>query len=240
MKRFLLIALLFASASLAQDRVIWIRKAAGGGGGGGAVTFDAFTESGNLSNTTSCSVTHSTANQPNRVMLILLAWDSADTNASSVTVDGSAATSVRSDGGYFSNKRTAIWRYVAPAVGSNSVSVTWSTSGGAKKCVAVTAYNVNQSAPVADSKGNGTGAGENNVSYSIATPANGMAFDILMLNQNNDDGPWTPGAGQTQYVQTVRWSESRVQCSRTTGTSLSWTIVGANKLWSYSAVALSP
>lgn len=117
-----------------------------------AVTFDAATStSTGASDGNTTSHSHTTANQPNRVMYIgITLWRQSAANVgecTSVTYNSVAATRLDHDRSGSSQHAGEIWRLIAPATGTNTVAVTCDAAVERVVTGVITAYGVDQVTP---------------------------------------------------------------------------------------------
>ena len=161
---------------------------------------------------------------------------------SGITYAGAALTKAGSTRGEMNSDpnegESEIWYLVNPATGSNTVSVSMSGTATDFFAGAETFYNVNQVNPI------GTAVTTNNGNVQVtpqtlsvtSTSNNQMIVDSIVEN----NGSWTPGAGQTEVESSTIGSLVRGGNSYRTGlsgsTTMSWTPGGAD--W-YGLVAIA-
>jgi hypothetical protein len=229
---FLSLALLLTPFVSAQDKKL-LRGAGGPPAAvGGAPTVDASTTQAYTSTNPSTS-TH-TCSGSNRYLIVIVHIDSSS-SVTSVTYNGVSLALIQAQNPPGSFGRTEMWGLVAPATGSNTVSV---NVGANPRIVSIISFNsVNQSTPTGtpvSAQGATTPA---TVTASSATGEIVVAGITLSLNANE-----TITAGGTEITNvsqsgTVRGASQYYAGSGSVVTS--WTVPNTFD-WSVVAIALKP
>ncbi len=199
-----------------------------------AVTYDIASSTYNATAGTTLSWSHTVANQSNRVLVVGVTAEYATNNlcqATSVTYGAQSLTkigqSVTSSSSY---ECASLWYVLAPATGTNTITVTYQSSVTNKTAGAVGLYNVQQTTPDAsNTSSNPSGATTTSLT---TTAANTMVVDVFSSGQALGD--LAPGSGQT-----VRWTRdsgathsggmSTKAVAASGATSVTWTQSGINR-----------
>lgn len=184
-----------------------------------------------------CDFDHTvTSSGSNRILIVGVNIGSLAA-VSTVTYNGDTMTQIRSeDNG--DSAHTSLWYLVNPDTGTHAVQislpiVTSVTAG------AVSFTGVNQTSPI-DAHNGATGTSDT-PSVSLTTITD-EAWIIDVVGTQN--GPMTPGTGQTERWDTLQGATSgagSTEFTSTAGTfSMSWTNDAGSRNWAISAAALKP
>ncbi len=177
----------------------------------------------------------------NRVLLVgISTFD--QTGVSMVRYSGTALTRVGAGQTCLGNRcRVEIWQLTAPALGTNSVTVTLSgNASGVAGAVSLT--EVDQTTPIeASSYSNASGVGNATPAVTVTTLSNNAWLMDTLAAETTD--PATPAGGQI-----ARWNGSnqirgagstKGPMSPAGATSMNWTL-GSSSRWAIGAVAVKP
>lgn len=203
---------------------------------GRSVAFDAASSSGYEASLSTYNWTHTIANNPNRILVVLVGIF-ATGSVTGITFNSLPLTFVRSDtSGVY---RSEAWILFNPPVGAFSVAVTLSASL-TSIANAQSYYYVNQGAISANNGSNGTGATasasvttiRNNATVvgGLATAAaSGVTSDTNQISRTINAGALGTAAG-----------DDKGDVSPAGSATLQWTGLGVTDAWAVSLVALDP
>lgn len=149
--------------------------------------------SSNVGTGTSISVSHTTAVQSNRLMLIWVFIDSGAAFAPAVTVDAVSATLVVE---VETSRYIGLFRFIAPSTGANTVDVTSLPGGGSQAVVVETFYGVDQDTPLGTPTTANAGTSSPPVTINISSATDDIVADALSLN-NTANALSATGTSQT-------------------------------------------
>jgi hypothetical protein len=214
-----------------------------------AIAFDASSTSGTdfASNATSLSWTHTTIGNDRLLFVACGMNDSADAdaNVTNVTYGGVAGTEIRRDVATVGADGSEIWYKVNPALGANTVSVTFAGTVSRAGCAAVSLTGVDQTNPL-DAHNGITFANNAAPSVSVTTVAdNAWILDVIYVNLSNTFGDAVPGAGQTERFEINAFFDqldgsSEGPVSPAGATSMSWSGLDISAASSISAASFKP
>lgn len=213
----------------------------------GTSAFDALAEGASTSATSTATVAHTTANQPNRYLTVRIAMPPSVSlrTATGVAYAGIAMTLIQRQQLPTGNALIEFWGLVAPEIGTNNVVVTFSsvmTSPDLARVQPITHFGIDQTTPldVAVTSNTGTGTGTS-VSITPVT-ANAIVLDESLSNQSTS---LTIGAGQTArgtggfHTSSSCTGVSEKVVVSPSATTMSWT-AGTTASWAAVAIALRP
>ena len=188
------------------SEVDWIA----GGRAGPVPFFDASTAS------TSDGFSHTVGTKGNRLLIVTVL---AGTSPSGITYNGVAMTSHGDSA--MGSERISTWYLVAPATGSNTI--TLAGEGSLTAIHATSYYGVNQSSPV------GTLATSNGSSTAPTVNATGDNTSLIYGTVGaNGTGTATVGAGQTERLTTANTERLATSTEPEVGTTtMSWTLASS-------------
>lgn len=131
-----------------------------------AIAFDNSTQHTRTTSGSSTSFSHTCSGSDRILFVFVNAVNPTGNTASSVTYDGVAMTKIDDEFAQV-NVNTSLWYLVAPATGSNTVTVNFATLGSYVDCAASSYTGAAQTSPIdANSKNNTTG---NSVSTTVTS-----------------------------------------------------------------------
>lgn len=147
---------------------------------------------------TTLTISHTVANQSNRVLLVFVAINGPET-VTGITYNSVALTKINPPGtiSVGSIEGLEVWRLVAPSTGANNIVITLSGdfSGTRITGVGVSAYGVDQTNPIAAYASSTATNLPNPYSTSITTTSNNQLLVDLLARST---GSASPSGGQTQ------------------------------------------
>jgi hypothetical protein len=190
---------------------------------------------GTFNNSNSATISYTTANTANRILMVGVAAQQPNGSVTSVTYNGIGLTKL----GNLSNSsqsRIEIWFLKAPPAGTHNVVVTNSQNDNG--VIGVMSFSgVDQTTPfgiITTAQGSSTTA-----SVTVASANGELVYSVVGFN--NGATNLTPGSGQTEYWdQTVNSSIAGSGSTKTGAASVSvqWTSTSAS--WTIGAVSLKP
>ena len=166
----------------------------------------------------------------------------AGSSVTGITYNGVALTKIGHVASVSGAVRAELWGLIAPATGSNTITVTLSTALDSVGC-AVSFTGVHQTSPTEGfNSASATNVGAADATVDVTTVAdNDWVIDCVAT----DDTAITVGAGQTQ-----RWNTTGTLGSGAGSTegpkspagavTMSWTDVAALATWTISAISIKP
>lgn len=206
------------------------------------IAFDAASNSGYKTAQSSYTWNHTCSGSDRYLTVGISMLSVAGSSVSSMTYNGVALSLISAKASVSGAVRAELWGLIAPALGTNVISVTLS-AGLDSIGEAVSFTQVNQTVPyegAASASATNVGAADATVNVST-TADNDWCVDIVAT----DDTAITVGAGQTQRNNVSGALGSGGMSTEGTITppgtvTMSWTNVGALATWSIVAVALRP
>lgn len=205
------------------------------------IAFDAASNSGYQAATSSATWNH-TCTGSTRYLLVGVSMLSVAQTVSGITYNGIALTFIGSQSSVSGAARTELWGLIAPATGTNVVSVTL-TGAIAWTGNASSYTGVHQTSPTESwNSAQATNVGAADATVNITTVAdNAWVVDVIAT----DDAAITVGAGQTQTGNVTGAGGSGAMSYEGPKTpagavTMSWTDVGALATWVVGGIALRP
>ncbi|MFZ1721290.1 MAG: hypothetical protein WAU07_02180 [Microgenomates group bacterium] len=159
-----------------------------------AVTYDAVTTS------TSASFSHTTSGSDRVLLVYTYAFNAnVDPDVTGITYNGVSMSKVtESSIQYVANRyiEVQVWQLVAPATGSNTVSITYAGTYTKTSASAISFTGVDQSTPIGSSGTNSSTNAHPSVTFST-TNSNSIIVGGS-LSRGGDTDPFTPGMGVTE------------------------------------------
>jgi len=203
------------------------------------VTEDAISTGAVPSETTSGTVSHTTALGDDRLMLVGISFGGNQGNSvSSVTYNGTNLTLVDAQNNG-STSRVEIWSLVAPDTGTHNVVVTVNgTSHKAANIAVMTFTDVNQVTPVG-AFSSATG-GSTTASTTVTSAVDEVVFGVVASTKSSDVS-FTPGSGQTEkwdLFEGIANSSGTIEAGAASVVT-SWTMSDAVD-WAAAGVSIKP
>lgn len=192
-----------------------------------------FTGPGCLNQVFSASWSHTVANEPDRYLLVGVAIATSNVTATSVTFGGMDLTFLKAETN--GNVRSELWGLVAPNVGTNTVTITFSgiTDG---EGTAVSFSGVSQTQPI-EGKTSAIGTFSDPSITVLVLTDKSLVIDYVVSTNNQ----LTAGAGQKQIANNSCVAGNGMSfkgpISPPENTTMSWT---GNGTWADVALALRP
>lgn len=187
----------------------------------------------------SVNMNHTVGSGSNRFLIVSVAIERETDRVTAMTYAGQALTFVGTSVDPTTTARVEVWRLIAPATGTNTVSVTF--NGLSSVVVAAISFaNVNQTTPVAASQF-ATGNATLTASASVASATDHMVLATIAA----DDAANTvmPGSGQTSRWNVLNAADvigaGSTKPGSATSTTMSYTL-GDNKGWAMGLLAIQP
>jgi hypothetical protein len=199
-----------------------------------AIAHDATTPGTEVTSGTTHTTSHTTAAGSNRLIKVVVTWDTTGgLTVSGVTYNGVALSSLAQCNTPFGSKAVQLWYLVAPATGANNVVVTQSNTIVGMNAQISTYTGVDQGSPV------GTAACGNDFAVDPATVNANSTADGLVVDGIYSQTGISVGAGQTQRGNdSETWvTASSEEAGTGAAVTMSWT--GPTGLWAISAVNLN-
>lgn len=187
----------------------------------------------------SVNMSHTVSNAPNRLLIVAVAIERETNRVTAMTYAGQALTFVGSSVDPTTTARVEVWRLIAPATGTNIISVTF--NGFSSVVVgAISFANVHQTTPIAASQF-ATGNATLTASASVAS----AAHQVVLATIAADDAAntVTPGSGQTSQWNVLNAADGIGAGSTKSGSATSTTMsyaLGDNKGWAMGLFAIQP
>jgi hypothetical protein len=247
MKRFLTLFLvvIFLAAMIPMGGIVFAN---------GSVTLDGTVSSDTDDDTSTFSMSHTTGTGANRLMLVGVSWNSANSarNITSVTFTyGSGTPTVLplsevitqqpSESVY---RYAAIYSLVAPPTGeTGTVTINFSNSVNYGIVAGVANFaGVDQTTPLGPSDGDGETSDNHPIVTLTGLDGNELVFDTLFIGGSGEIQDPSVGAGQTKqwtaYQANARGAGSTEQASGSSVT-MDWTLT-TSTYWVLAAVAINP
>lgn len=204
-----------------------------------AIAFDATANSG-LQTMTSPYSYNLTVAGDDRFLVVGVAFSGLGQSVTGITYNGVALTLIEAKNSATS-RRAELWGLIAPATGTNSVTVTLS-SAVTSISGAMSFTGVDQSTPN-EADANASGAGTSDISVAVTTVADN---DWVVDFASTGDTAATVGAGQTEKVNVadmmfgsglMSYEGPKTPAGSVT---MSWTDIGSLLEWATVATALIP
>lgn len=132
-----------------------------------------------------------------------------------------------------------LYRLVNPPAGTNTINVSWGFNGYFKG-YAVSLSGVNQSTPLGTAAT--AGANSNSPSVNVSSAANERVYDLVTMSGGEGASSYTPGAGQTELLDSNSLSYVSSAGSEKAGaatTTMAWTAsISAN--WGIIGIGVRP
>lgn len=162
-----------------------------------AITFDNVTTDASSASRSSASFSHTVGGGSNRALVVVV-MTRGDQGATAVTYDGDPLTlAVSEDAGGGSSEWVSVWYMVAPATGSNTVSVTFGANADPSAVAALSYFGVDQTNPIDATASASSSFSTTTVSVDITTTrANAMVVGGLG-HHGGDTDPHSPGGDVT-------------------------------------------
>lgn len=177
-----------------------------GGAAWGAVAFDTSASATESGQDTSISVSISTSGA-NRLIDCAVHFTAAANTITGITHNGVALTQSAVGKITTNDYSVDVFRLVAPATGSQTVTATVSASGSNKILTCVAFTGADQTTP------HGTGASYSGtgdpMTATITIPAGGMG--VLFCTNNEEGGTFTPGGSQTEPFADLQDTDGNIR-----------------------------
>ena len=163
-----------------------------------SVFFDSQAHANTASNGTTLTVDITIANNDNRILIVSAGSYNQSPTISGVTFGSQSLTKIDDDI-IGSDGRSYLWYLLAPAVGTDTITVTWSGTAGRKGIGGMSFYNVAQTAPVnanTESSTSGTTAGGD----VTPTTAGSMIVDGMLDISGSSSRTGNKTAGWTNFI----------------------------------------
>ncbi len=210
------------------------------------IQLDSVGSNSNGTDGTTLSWSHTVGSGSNRILIVAVAGEdssSTDLNISSVTYGGTAMTLVpnsTSTEGTTYLQKTALYYLLSPAVGTATVTVTYSGSVAERSGGSISLFNVDQAGAEAVATNGNTGS--NSISTNITTLTDG-SWVIDVVGCGNAGTFTTTTSGMTERYDVQNDSASAAGSTKPVAsagsTTVSWQHSGANRL-AHSAAAFAP
>lgn len=161
------------------------------------------------------TLNHTISSGSNRLLIVSVAIERDDERVTSATYAGQAMTFVGTSVDPNLTSRLEVWRLIAPATGTNTVSVTLNASA-ATVVAAISFTNVDQTNPIAASQF-ASGTGSSDASVSVASATDQVVLSAIAANDAVNSV--TPFAGQTSRWNVLNAADVIGAGSSTTGSS---------------------
>lgn len=186
----------------------------------------------------SVTMNHTVGSGSNRFLIVSVAIERDTDRVTAITYAGQALTFVGTSVDPSNTARVEVWRLIAPATGTNTVSVTFNSSASVV-IGAISFANVDQTNPIAASQfASGTGASDATVSVASATGQ----IVLSAIAANDDVNGVTPFAGQTSRWNVVNAADVIGAGSTTPGsttTTMRYTLQSPQQ-WTMGAFSIRP
>ncbi len=189
--------------------------------------------------TSTITLNHAVGTGSNRLLIVAVAIERDDERVTTVTYAGQAMTFVGTSVDPGQTSRVEVWRLIAPATGTNTVSVTLNAAA-ATVVAAISFANVDQTNPIAASQF----ASGDNVSTASVTVASATGQVVLAAIAANDAvDSVTAGAGQAASWNVINAADvigaGSTKAASATTTTMSYTLQSPEK-WTMAAIAIRP
>ena len=161
------------------------------------------------------TLNHTVSSGSNRLLIVTVAIERDDERVTSATYADQAMTFVGTSVDPNLTSRLEVWRLIAPATGTNTVSVTLNASA-ATVVAAISFTNVDQTNPIAASQF-ASGPGSSDASVSVASAPDQIVLSAIAANDAVNSV--TPFAGQTSRWNVLNAADVIGAGSSTTGSS---------------------
>lgn len=213
--------------------------AALGGGSAQAQSITTDPASSREAAASSTTMSHTVGSGSNRLLIVSVAIERETDRVTALTYAGQALTFVGTSVDPTNTARVEIWRLIAPASGTNTVSVTFS---GLSSVVvgAISFANVNQTTPIAASQF-ATGNATLTASASVASATDQVV--LAAIASDDAANSVTAGSGQTSRWNVLNAADvigaGSTQPGSATSTTMSYTLAD-NKGWAMGLFAIQP
>ena len=188
---------------------------------------------------TSVNMNHIVGNGSNRFLIVSVAIERETDRVTAMTYAGQALTFVGTSVDPTTTARVEVWRLIAPATGTNTVSVTFNSLSSVV-VAAISFANVNQTTPIAASQF-ATGNATLTASASVASATNQVVLATIAADDAANSV--TPGSGQTSRWNVLNAADvigaGSTKAGSATSTTMSYTL-GDNKGWAMGLLAIQP
>lgn len=212
--------------------------AALGGGSASAQSITIDPASAREAAASTITLNHTVGSNSNRFLIVTVAIERDDERVTSVTYAGQAMTFVGTSVDPNLTSRLEVWRLIAPATGTNTVSVTLNASA-ATVVAAISFANVDQSNPIAASQF-ASGTGSSDASVSVASATDQVVLSAIAANDAVNSV--TPFAGQASRWNVLNAADVIGAGSTTAGsstTTMRYTLQSPQP-WTMGAFSLRP
>ena len=187
----------------------------------------------------SVTMNHTVGSGSNRLLIVSVAIERDTGRVTAITYAGQALTFVGTSVDPTATARVEVWRLIAPATGTNTVSVTFNSSSSVV-IGAISFANVHQTTPIAASQF-ATGNGVLTASASVASAADQVVMATISANDAADTV--TAGSGQTSHWNVLNAADvigaGSTKPGLASSTSMSYTLQTAQG-WTMGLVAIQP
>ncbi|WP_081590466.1 right-handed parallel beta-helix repeat-containing protein [Blastomonas sp. AAP53] len=186
----------------------------------------------------SVSMNHTVGSGSNRFLIVTVAIERDSDRVTAITYAGQPLTFFGTRVDPTNTARLEVWRLIAPATGTNTVSVTFNSSASVV-VAAISFANVDQANPIAASQfASGTGASD--ASVSVASATDQLVLSAIAANDAVDSV--TPMAGQTSRWNVLNAADV-IGAGSTTGGSSTTTmryLLQSPQAWAMGAFSIRP
>jgi len=199
--------------------------------------YDTTSSSATVSSGSSITLSHTVANQSNRVLLVGIVRTSEGSvlEPTGVTYNSVAMTKVDTANGLM-GAGVSVWKLIAPDTGTHDIVASFGSTIGGLRMYGVSVYNANQAITNYTSQNVNFSNGS---SISVASQVNSLVIDFI--DEQNANQTLTVGADQTYMVKTT---SPYIGISRETSTgastTMSWTIGSSDGYFSHIGVSVDP
>jgi hypothetical protein len=205
------------------------------------VIVDAVTSDQSNGTVSTRAISHTTGSGDNRLMLVgvgIYRDESSNRHISAITYAGQSLTKYAERNNTDGTVRTEIWYLVNPPSGTANVVI--NTSGSSARLITgiATFVGVDQTSPLGTAQTFGANSG--NPTVTVTSETGGLVFDVTARDNN---GSWTPGAGQFERWDLSNGSDLTGAGSTEAGLAsvvMSWTSDDNSQQISQAAVPIRP
>jgi Right handed beta helix region len=187
----------------------------------------------------SVNMNHTVGSGSNRFLIVSVAIERDTDRVTAMTYAGQALTFVGTSVDPTTTARVEVWRLIAPATGTNTVSVTFNSLSSVV-VAAISFSNVNQTTPIAASQF-ATGNATLTASASVASATDQVV--LATIAADDAANTVTPGSGQTSRWNVMNAADvigaGSTKPGSATSTTMSYTL-GDNKGWAMGLLAIQP